>query len=259
MSDRSNLFRIPTLLAASLACCWGLGCSQSHFGNSDWLTPPWVRSEWEAEAQIADSLFSRKAEMTQAVASVSGAAVESQQQVASQLSEVILRDPILLLRLHALKLISTLDCPKTTETLNIATSDPSSDIRIAAVKALQQFPNSESVYQLQEIVANDSDDDVRLAATRALGNIPGQNSVRALGLALNDRNPALQITATESLMRVTGQSSVGRNVVAWQDYVKQVAPTIESPSLPVSSPTSIPGNAPTTLVADDPSGGEFRR
>lgn len=259
MSDHIKPFQIPTLLAVSFACCWGLGCTQSQYGKNDWLTPPWVRSQWEAEAEIADSLFSRKAEMTKAVASVSGAAVESQQQVANQLSEIILRDPILLLRLHALKLISMLDCPKTSETLNIATSDPSSDIRIAAVKALQQFPNSESVYQLQEVIANDSDDDVRLAATRVLGNMPGQNSVRALGVALNDRNPALQITATESLMRVTGQPSIGRNVVAWQDYVKQVAPAIESPTLPVSSPTSVPGNSPSTMVADDPSGGEFRR
>lgn len=259
MSDHSNHFRIPALLAISFAFCGGLGCTQSQFANSDWLTPPWVRSEWEAEAQVADSLFSRKAEMTQAVAAVSGSAVESQQQVANQLSEVILRDPILLLRLHALKLISTLDCPKTSETLNIATSDPSSDIRIAAVKALQQFPNSESVYQLQEIVANDSDDDVRLAAARALGNIPGQSSVRALGVALNDRNPALQITATEALMRVTGQPSIGRNVVAWQDYVQQVAPAIESSTIPVPSPTSPLGGGSDTRVADDPSGGAFRR
>ena len=259
MSDRLNHFRILAALAISLAFCWGVGCTKDQFGNSQWLTPPWVRSEWEAEAQIADSLFSRKAEMTRAVASVSGGTVESQQQVATQLSEVILRDPILLLRLHALKLISTLDCPKTAETLNIATSDPSSDIRIGAVKALEQFPTSESIYQLQEVVANDSDDDVRLAATRALGNLPGQSSVRALGVALNDRNPALQITATESLMRVTGQPSIGRDVVAWQNYVQQVAPAVESSTLPAASPTKIPGNAPKFQTANEPSGGSFRR
>ena len=241
--------------------CGIYGCRNPQFGNSDWLAPPWIRKEWEAEEKVADSLFARKAQMNQAVAEVAGGTVESQQQVASKLSEVVLRDPVLLLRLHAIQLMTSLNCPKTIETLNIAASDPSSDIRIAAVEAFQRIPGQDSIYQLQEIIANDNDDDVRLAAVRALGNLPGQSSVRALGVALNDRNPALQISATESLMQATGQPSIGRDVPAWQNYVQQVAPPIETstPDTDGPSPTAIPGNAPKSLTAEDPSGGAFRR
>ena len=240
------------LASATLLAVFALsisGCAEGKF----WRTgkyAPWVRKQWEAEEQIADTLFARKKRMTEAVASVAGGTVESQQQVANKLSEVILRDPILLMRLHALKLITSLDCPKTAETLSIAGSDPSADVRIATVKAFERIQSEESIYQLQEILANDTDDDVRIAATRALGSFQGQTSVRALSLALQDRNPALQISATESLMRATGQQSMGRDVAAWQNYVQQVAPG--------SDATTIPGNAESPQVARDPSGGTFR-
>ena len=226
------------------------GCAEGYF----WRTgkyAPWVRQQWEAEEQIADTLFARKRRMTEAVTAVAGSTVESQQQVATKLSEVILRDPILLMRLHALRLITSLDCPKTAETLAIAANDPSSDIRIATVKALEQLPGEDSIYQLQEILANDTDDDVRIAATRALGNFQGQASVRALSLALEDRNPALQISATESLMRTTGQQSIGRDVSAWHQYVQQAIP---QPAAPTTT-----GSGTKTQVASEPSsGGTFR-
>ena len=240
------------LASATLLAMFALsisGCAEGQF----WRTgkyAPWVRKKWEAEEQIADTLFARKKRMTEAVASVAGGTVESQQQVAEKLSEVILRDPILLMRLHALKLITSLDCPKTAETLAIAGSDPSADVRIAAVKALERIQNEESIYQLQEILANDTDDDVRIAATRALGSFQGQTSVRALSLALQDRNPALQISATESLMRATGQQSIGRDVAAWQNYVQQISPGEDA--------TTIPGSAETPPIARAPSSGNFR-
>ena len=180
--------------------------------------------------------------MTEAVSSVVGRSVEDQQEVAKKLSEIILRDPIILLRLHAIKLIPSLNCPQTAEILTIASTDPSSDIRTATVKALEKLPGETSVYQLQEIIANDSDDDVRIAATRALSKFSGQASVKALSIALEDRNPALQISATESLMRVTGQSELGRDVNAWQQYVRQ--------AIPQNSPTAEPESSSPTRFAE---------
>ena len=241
-------FRFAAAIMLAVFALSTFGCAEGQF----WQTgkyAPWVRKKWEAEEQIADTLFAQKKRMTEAVVAVAGSTVESQQQVADKLSEVILRDPILLLRLHAIKLITSLDCPKTAETLSIAANDPSSDIRIATVKALERIPGDESIYQLQEIVANDTDDDVRIAATRALGSFQGQNSVRALSVALEDRNPALQISATESLIRATGQQSIGRDVAAWQNYVRQAAPA--------PGATTIPGSNQPTQIANEPSGGTF--
>ena len=84
-----------------------------------------------------------------------------------------------------------------------------------------------SISRISRIVklcrGSDTDVDVRLAATRALGNYQGLRAVEALSFALDDPNPALQIRATESLARATGES-IGRDVQAWQRYVKQVVP-----------------------------------
>lgn len=250
MSSLSTSYRFASFIALAAIAIGVCGCAEGQF----WRTgkyAPWVRKKWEAEEQIADTLFARKRQMTEAVASVAGGTVESQQQVANKLSDIILRDPVLLLRLHAIKLITTLNCPKRAETLSIAANDPSSDIRIAAVKAFERIPGEESIYQLQEILANDTDDDVRIAATKSLGNLPGQTSARALGVALNDRNPALQVTATESLMRVTGQESMGRDVVAWQNYVQQITPSANATIQSIESSES--------QVAETPfGGGTFR-
>lgn len=210
--------RLSTLLVL-VAVLLG-GCAEGQF----WKTgkyAPWVQERWAAEEKIADTLFARKARMSQAVESVMGAPVEQQQQVATKLSEVILRDPVLLLRLHSLKLITSLDCPKTLETLTISASDPSSDIRIATVKALEKVGSGDAMFQLQELVANDTDDDVRIAATRALGSFRGQQTVGALSIALADKNPALQICATESLANATGNHEIGRDVVQWRNFVQQ--------------------------------------
>ena len=209
---------LSTLLVFVAVCL--CGCAEGQF----WKTgkyAPWVQERWAAEEEIADTLFARKARMSQAVASVANAPVEQQQQVATKLSEVILRDPVLLLRLHSLKLITSLNCPKTLETLTVSASDPSSEIRIATVKALEKIGSTDALYQLQEVVANDSDDDVRIAATKALGSFRGQQSVQALAIALTDRNPALQICATESLAQATGNHEIGRDVVKWRNLVQQ--------------------------------------
>lgn len=229
VKPQNSLFRNTTRALTCVVLLSVSGCAEGYF----WKTgkyAPWVRKQWEAEEQVADTLFARKRRMTEAVSAVAGRSVEDQQEVAKKLSEIILRDPIVLLRLHALKLIPSLNCPQTSEILTIASTDPSSDIRTATVKALEKLPGESSVYQLQEIIANDTDDDVRIAATRALSKFSGQASVKALSIALEDRNPALQISATESLMRVTGQSELGRDVTAWQRYVQQAIPQITDPA-----------------------------
>ena len=83
--------------------------------------------------------------------------------------------------------------------------------------------------------------DVRLAATRALGNFPVSQAASAIGLALNDPDPALQLRAAESLQAVTGEP-FGRDIPAWQEYVA---------GLPGAGDLSEAG---TTQVAEQPTG-----
>ncbi len=222
------------------------GCADGPLWKAGKYTP-WARNQWAAEEQIADTLFARKRKMSEAVASVQGAPVEEQQRVAKTISEVVLRDSVLLLRLHGVNLLGKLNCPGALQTLRAASTDNSADIRIAAIKSWRSMPAETAIPQLQNIIGSDTNIDVRLAATRALGSFNGQQAISAASLALEDKDPALQLRAVESLQRITGES-LGRDVSKWQQYVSQVKPQ--------SSPTateSLTAQASQSLEALSPS------
>ena len=193
------------------------GCAEGPLWRTGQYNP-WVRSKWAEEEKIADTLFTRKRRMETVVAQATNASIDVQEEAALALSDIIFRDKVLLMRLHAVKLLGRLNSPTSVETLAKASKDNDKDIRLAAITAWKMVSPDAAVPQLQEIIGSDTDIDVRLAATEALGNFPGRSSVEALSLSLNDRDPALQVRAAESLQRVTGEP-LGRNIVAWQEYV----------------------------------------
>jgi hypothetical protein len=193
------------------------GCAEGPLWRAGKYNP-WVRSQWAEEEKIADTLFTRKRRMENVVAQATNASIDVQEQAALALSDIIFRDKVLLMRLHAVKLLGQLNSPTAVETLAKASKDNDKEIRLAAITAWKKVSPDSAVPQLQEIIGSDTDIDVRLAATEALGNFPGRSSVEALSLSLNDRDPALQVRAAESLQRVTGEP-LGRNIVAWQQYV----------------------------------------
>ncbi len=226
-------FRILTF-AILTATMLASGCAEGPLWRTGKYSP-WARNQWAEEERIADTLFARKHKMTELATSVQNAPVEDQQKVAKQLTETLHSDPVLLLRLHAVKLLGTLNCPAAIQGLTDASFDHNSDLRIAAIKSWQAMPAETAIPHLQELIGSDSSVDVRLAATRALGNFSGQDAVKAISMALDDPDPALQLRAAESLQVVTGEQ-YGKDVLAWQEYVKNILP---SPSVP-NSPTSTP-------------------
>lgn len=238
-SRRLNIIRILLLLIAIGTVHQFSGCSEGPLWRSGKYSP-WVRNKWAEEEKIADTLFTRKNRMETVVQNAVNGPLNVQEEAAQALSDIVFRDKVLLMRLHAVRLIGQLrSSPSAEETLIKASKDNDRDIRLAAIESWKTLGTDAAVPQLQEIIGSDTDIDVRLAATEALGHFPGRASVGALSLSLNDRNPALQVRATESLRRVTGEP-LGRNVVAWQQYVKNVSP---QSSLPTSTPSAIAGSA----------------
>jgi len=220
--ERTRSARLIMAVVAVTTTTQLTGCADGPLWRTGKYVP-WARNQWAAEEKIADTLFSRKREMSEAVASVQGAPVEDQQRVAQTISEVVLRDPVLLLRLHGVDLLGKLNCPMAVQALGSASNDNNADVRIAAIKSWQKMSPETAIPQLQSIIGSDTNVDVRLAATRALGNFNGQQAVSAVSLALDDKDPALQLRAVESLQRITGES-FGRDVTKWQQYVGNVKP-----------------------------------
>lgn len=224
---RKFILPLCSALLLAIAICAVPGCAKRPFSSLAEIRAPWAVDSPEDEAHLADTLFEKKRRMEAAVAVAQGGPVEQQQRVAQGLREIIRRDPILLLRLHAVNLAKLLRCPAATGALQDASTDSSADIRIAAVKAWESMPADQAVPQLQEMIGSDTNVDVRLSATKALGKFSGRQAVGAISLALNDPDPALQLRAMESLASASGEN-LGLSVSAWKDYVARVNPASSS-------------------------------
>lgn len=208
---------MPLVLLAS--CLVIAGCAKGMLWKTGHLSP-WARKQLAEEEQIADTLFAKRRRMDEEVAAAKNGPLESQQKVADELGQVIAKDSVLLIRLHAVKLLGELNCLAAVDVLETASRDYNSEIRIAAIETWKKKSPDVAIAQLQQMVGSDTDIDVRLAATRALGQFSGNQAIRALSLALNDSDPALQLRAADSLRATTGQP-FGRDIVAWQEYVQQ--------------------------------------
>lgn len=245
---RLNIIRILLLLIAIGTVHQFSGCSEGPLWRSGKYNP-WVRNKWAEEEKIADTLFTRKNRMETVVRNAVNGPINVQEDAAQALSDIVFRDKVLLMRLHAVRLLGQLkNSPSAVETLIKASKDNDRDIRLAAIESWKTLGSDTAVPQLQEIIGSDTDIDVRLAATEALGYFPGRASVSALSLSLNDRNPALQVRATESLRKVTGEP-LGRNVVAWQQYVKNVAPPAAIPT--TTAPSALADSLPLKESTED--------
>jgi hypothetical protein len=204
------------LLSAALTLC-AAGCAEGMLWRTGHLAP-WVRKTWEEEEKVATTLMTKKQHMSDAVAAVAGGPIASQSKMAEQLHQVIFRDPVVLLRLHAVDLLSELNCQESVDALRAAAKDRNLEIRVAAVKSLAHMPENQAIPILQDAIGSDTNGDVRLAATQSLGAFSSSQTLNALAMAIDDKDPALQVAAIESLEKVTGQR-FGTDALAWKSYL----------------------------------------
>lgn len=210
-------FNLILLLLSGVVLVGASGCAEGMLWRTGYLSP-WVRQTWEDEERVAQTSFSRKRQMTEAVDAVVDGPATQKNRVAKELQDVVFRNPIVLLRLHAVSLLGELDCETSVEALRSASKDQNNEIRIAAVKALGNLSGNVAIPILQEVVGSDTNGDVRLAATQSLGQFSDGQVLNALAMAIEDRDPALQVAAIESLEKVTGEK-FGADVFAWKNYL----------------------------------------
>lgn len=179
----------------------------------------WHRSEWVKDEEERPSLHTRLEELAQLRSRASSMSEAEQAQVAANLSRSLGDDPTPLYRAHVIRTMGELSTPAATEALRTAIHDPEPSVRVAACAAWSRRAGDESIPVLAEVLSKDAELDVRIAAARALENYRTPDVVPALGVALDDPNPALQHRAIRSLEAVTGKN-FGNNVPAWRQYVR---------------------------------------
>lgn len=205
--------RLIVVLLLILFC----GCAEGMLWRTGYINP-WARKKWAQEEEIADTLFEKRRQIKE-LAEQTNAGQANPQQTAKILSEIALKDPIVLIRIEAVKALGEINSPTAIEGLKTASKDPSDDVRLTAIKAWsKKTQNKDAIFALQSAVASDTSHDVRIAAARGLGEFRGPQAEEALTLAINDRDPAIQLSAANSLEKVTGQP-FGPDIKQWREYM----------------------------------------
>ncbi len=206
------------VLVASVGSVCMVGCAEGPMWRTGYLSP-WARQQWSSEEEIAATLFAKRQRLRRVVEQAKDAG-EAQQQEASQfLAEIVQKDPVLLLRIEATRLLAELPNDISARALQIASSDPDRDVRLAAVHSWQQRGDDRALQMLGKMLREDADFDVRMRAAGALGRFEQPEAVQVLSSVLADPDPAMQIKAAESLARVTGED-FGNDIRAWQNFTK---------------------------------------
>ncbi len=193
------------------------GCAKGPLWKTGKFAP-WAVRKLAAEEQIAETIFSKRKRLRQAVAAAKNSSLSAQNDVAEQLSEIARNDSVLLMRIEAIKLLPELDSKVAISALETAALDSAPDARLAAIKGLQQLAAPSSAAVLAQLAERDSELDVRIAATQALSAFNGTLVLQSLNRSLNDRNPAVQTVAIESLQAVTG-TKLAKDINQWQEYL----------------------------------------
>lgn len=142
---------------------------------------------------------------------------EEQQRATEELCEALPKEEDILVRSQMLRTLAVFPGPRAETMLKAGLRDADQDVRIACCDAWAMRGGAEANRILCETLTSDTDSDVRLAAARALGRLKGSDAVPALGLALDDSNPAIQFRAAQSLQEITGKKF--ETVKEWRDYI----------------------------------------
>jgi HEAT repeat protein len=153
-----------------------------------------------------------------------------QREITDQLARQIQLEPDPLVREAVVKAIAEFQTPMAEQVLEAGLNDDHEAVRIACCRALGKRANVASVPSLAGALRGDKDADVKMAAAEALGKIKSPEAVKALAIALDDRDPAMQYVGVQSLKSITGKD-YGPDVQVW----RQVAAGGALPAEPVPS------------------------
>lgn len=139
------------------------------------------------------------------------------------LAQVLRKEEDPLMRAEILRTLAVYHTEIATKMLTSGLKDTDRDVRVACCEAWGKRKGHDATRLLSEMLTSDTDIDVRMAAARALGETGDPTATAALGLALENPDPAMQYRAVQSLRKITGKD-YGDSVAVWRDYLKGNSP-----------------------------------
>ena len=206
------------------------GCNSGPFVELAQYNPL-LRDDRSHEALYGPLPVERMKQLTELASTADELTPQQRQQWAVQLSQQLPSEPDSLIRQRMVEALGALNAPEAMQGLQAALQDIEPDVRRTACVRLAGRSDPQTAQILATVLGNDTDAQVRIAAARALGRFEQREAVQALGLALDDPDPAARHCAMQSLHEATGRD-YGDNVEAWRQYVRGDTPNAEArPSL----------------------------
>lgn len=222
----TKLLWLPSLcVALGLAA----GCVDGPFSQlAEWN--PLTRKQWLADEERGPTYHRRLAELRLLRSQAGSYRPEEQRPYIEQLNVLVRDDSNPVIRAEAVKTLARFRHEAILPGLQLGMEDADPSVRIAACRAWAEIGGTGALQALAEAIARDDNVDVKTCAAAGLAQFRDPAAVEALGVALNESDPALQYQAMRSLRACTNRD-FGNNVTAWREYVAGQTPTVESPSL----------------------------
>jgi hypothetical protein len=204
-------------LCLLIACTFGCASSGQKASAQKWYDPFGLFAEQEGPKTKIVTTNQRIKILRELIKKAPSLPPEEQQRATDELCQALPKEEDILVRSEMLRALAVLPSPRAEAMLKAGLRDADQDVRIACCQAWATRGGAEANRILCETLTADTDTDVRLAAGRALGDLKDADAIPALGLALDDANPAIQFRATQSLQAITGKKF--ETVKEWRDYI----------------------------------------
>lgn len=216
-----------TLSAAFCLCLALTGCADGPFNEMYAYNP--FHKDGPEETEFGPTPRIQVAAISGLANSADRLSPQQQEQFSADLFERLRNEPDPAIREHIVNALGAFSTEVSAQGLRMALGDAVPTVRVAACEAWGKRGGSDGVEALSRTLGNDEEVDVRLAAARALGEFPDSPQViKALGIALESRDPALQHRGVVSLKKIS-KKDYGNDLGAWRRFAAGENPPLPAP------------------------------
>jgi len=216
LSLRSNRksTAIPATIMVSMCLFCTTGCHDGPLYALKVANPYYSLNEWKKDEELGVTDHERRKQLTTLSETIGSMPANKQQFWSGHLDKLIENDTSSEMRRLAVRAAGNLRDASATSLVEKGLDDDSVKVRMEACKSLGRQTGDDSARALASVIGTESSEDVRNAALTALSGHKNPIAVKALRLALEDRNPATRDLAVQSLRGATGKN-YGEDPKSW--------------------------------------------
>ncbi|HEX5034333.1 MAG TPA: HEAT repeat domain-containing protein [bacterium] len=215
MRRQQSKFNLTPATLSLLALLFA-GCADGFVPEARSLNP-YVRKQWDEDEKRGPTYYQRLEEVRQVRAQAKKLPEAEKDRLAAEIIDVLGIEKSPVMRAELVKTLAVLPSPATLVALDGAATDTDAEVRAATCQALAGQSGPDAVRLLAQL-SGDESLEVRMAAAKGLGRHQSPEAAKALGLALEENDPAIQKVAMESLKNSTGRD-YGMNVKSWREFL----------------------------------------